>query len=67
MREKKLTHQHFRLGVFAFDAAHVVASCECAVYICHEMQIYQIHAAGACSVIQTLFSKTFMSGCKFSE
>ena len=30
-----LPHQHFRPGVFAFDAAHVVASCFFIMYVGH--------------------------------
>ena len=32
---QEFSNEHFRLGVFAFDAAHVIAACFAGVDICH--------------------------------
>lgn len=36
---KKLSNQHFRLCVLAFDAAHVIAAYFFGVHICHTIKL----------------------------
>ncbi len=38
---QKFTYQHFGLCVFAFNAAHVVATGCCIVYIGHNVNLHQ--------------------------
>ena len=36
---QKFSNEHFRLCVFAFDAAHIVTACFYRVHICHRIKV----------------------------